>query len=354
MLRSPRQVKLIADLPIANHIPVSAGVDRNPVSAGINQNTASAGPKEISDSNSTTSSSTATTLSTSFSTPEPDAFLKQPQNDNESSSTDELTLTGIQDSPRLAPLRTPRSASNSSINSSDMDYVRSSNESFGKFNLGKVVLGSTSEAESDSSPLSPRGGVSALDIGELQPADLATSSATGSKKSAAALDLDISSDSRSSSQDPGPSSKSSSAVENRFLKKSSQEELRSQSETSLASHSSSKRSKSDRSKSDRSSVSRKAESRPEQKINPSQSRPQTAKNVAPQPLPISVQIDVKKREEEQRIEQELIQIQIALQEKRQERFVLTLQRAALLKWYSNVSKSHPKRIIAMHCLGTMN
>ena len=74
----------------------------------------------------------------------------------------------IQDSPRLAPLKTPRSGSASSI--SDFDLLRSSNDSLGKFNLGKVVLGSTSEND-EASQNSPRGassGISALDIGDLQ------------------------------------------------------------------------------------------------------------------------------------------------------------------------------------------
>ena len=137
-----------------------------------------------------------------------------------------------------------------------------------------------------------------MDIGNLQPVDKIPPNAR--KQS---IEFDISTDSRSSED----RNNSSSAIENRFLKKASigQSEhvavdLRSQSETSIiSSKSSSKRSKSEKS----------------EKGNILKSAGKEGKGS----VPISVQIEVKKREEEKRIENELIDIQVALQEKRQER-----------------------------------
>ena len=209
------------------------------------------------------------------------ANLKQ-----ESSSTVCDSLK-IQDSPRLAPLKTPRSGSASSI--SDFDLLRSSNDSLGKFNLGKVVLGSTSEND-ETSQNSPRGdgAISALDIGDLQPAQ--------PTQKAKSPEIDISTSSNSVSSSQTSKSKSSSSNYNRFIKKSA--ENQSVSESSL-SKSSSKRSKSE-SKSYSKSSSKSAKPA---KISDKSSHTKNS-------IPVSVQIEHKKNIERQKIEEELMQIQV--------------------------------------------
>ena len=79
----------------------------------------------------------------SFETPPFNAFLKQPANDVSTSSTltnQTIQSENIQESPRLAPLRTPRS-NGSQSSMTDMDFLmRSSNESFGKIKLGNLGI----------------------------------------------------------------------------------------------------------------------------------------------------------------------------------------------------------------------
>ena len=150
-----------------------------------------------------------------------------------------------------------------------------------------------------------------MDINDLAPAN--------ELKTKSRISLDISTD--SSNGQTKNSSKSSSLEVNRFLKKSSEIKTASESSVGSASHSSRK----SRSRSSSRSHTRPKTPSQSSLIRVSKTKGQEASSEVNVPIqipsvPIQVQIEQKTREEEKRIENELIQIQLDLQDKRQEKY----------------------------------
>ena len=226
-------------------------------------------------------------------------------------------------SPRLAPLRTPRSQTDHSISNS-LEFLKSSNDS-SKLNLGKKpVLGSKSEGgESDEEEDISSGTSSSsdhsniqMDIGALQPAIRSGSD----PKIDESLSLSETKDSETKDSDS-----SFKVAGNKFLKNNSVPSKDPESYSiSNASKSSSKHSKSLTS-----SHSRPKSGKMVPKINPT-----TASKIVNQPVQngsnmgipntISVQIEQKKKQAGIEIEEEMKKVQLELLEKRQERLVSDL------------------------------